>query len=225
MRGRLLRRYNRFLVDIETESGGCITAFCPATGRLRSCYRVGAPVEYRPVSGASRRTDYDWWSIRMSRTWVIIDTRPAPDVLKKQHASLSLPEDWQEGRWSTEPVLEDGSRLDIRIGQAPVTTFVEVKSVTWCRKRVGLFPDAPSERASRHVRTLMEIARQDSRDAAMILVSMRSDIDVIEPAHWIDPEFSDLLREAKQSGVEIVGLASSVSCNRIELKKRIPVRV
>lgn len=223
MRGRLLRRYKRFLVDIETETGDVVTAFCPATGRMRTCDKIGAPVEFYRVNNPDRRTDYDWWSIRMPASWVVIDTRPANELVSGHRDRSFFPESWSTARWQAEPTLEDGGRLDFLIDTAPARTWVEVKSVTWCEEGIGYFPDAPSERASRHLRELMEKA-QTAR-AALVLMSMRSDVTEIRPARRVDPNFAQLIREARRSGVELIGIRSKVTSWDINPVERIPVIV
>ncbi len=44
LRGRFLRRYKRFFVDIETEAGETLTVYCPDPGSMRSLMRDGAEV-------------------------------------------------------------------------------------------------------------------------------------------------------------------------------------
>lgn len=223
MRGRFLRRYQRFLVDIETETGEVITAFCPATGRLRTCSKVGAPVEYTDVKNEDRRTDFDWWSIRMPASWVVVDTRPANQLIYQHRRSLACLSEWADEQWTPEPVLEDGSRLDYKIGTDLFPTWVEIKSVTWCENGVGYFPDAPSERASRHLEELIDRSTEEA--ALLILVAMRSDIHEIRPATEVDPAFARRLKRARENGVEIMGIGSRVTHRSVTPFERIPVNL
>lgn len=222
MRGRLLRRYQRFLADIETETGEVITAYCPATGRLTSCYQVGAPVEYTRVEKPGRKLDYDWWSIRMDSSWVVIDTRPAPDLVRRHQNDAWAPPHWKRARWEPEPSLEEGGRLDFRLCDGEREEWIEVKSVTWCRGETGLFPDAPTRRGRRHLRELIKRARRGQK-ARLVMVSMRSDVRRVKPSRLIDPEFARLLGQARKEGVSLMGLQSRVGARDIQITGRIPV--
>lgn len=147
MRGTLIERYNRFLADVRTTDGETVTAYCPATGRMTSCLEEGAPVEYLRVENPDRKLDYDWWSIRMPESWVVIDTRPANRWLYWNRTAPWFPDEWGGAEWTAEPSLPDGGRLDFRLGNGTASPdWIEIKSVTWCEDGVGFFPDAPTER-------------------------------------------------------------------------------
>lgn len=223
MRGRLLRRYKRFLVDIETERGEVITAFCPATGRMRTCSAIGAPVEYHPVGNSDRRTDYDWWSIRMPDSWVVIDTRPANELLYQHRGKPWFPDGWTGARWHAEPTVEDGGRLDFRLESDTADVWIEVKSVTWAEDGVGYFPDAPSDRALRHLDALAEKARAEQ--AVLVLMTMRSDVEEIRPARRVDPAFADRLKEIQSGNVDLFGVRNEVGPRSVSPVERIPVTI
>lgn len=223
MRGHFIKRYNRFLVDIRTRTGETITAYCPATGRLTTCVRDGAPVEYLRIEDSDRTLDYDWWSIKMDSSWVIIDTRPANQWLYWHRTAPWLPGDWSKADWHAEPTLTNGGRLDYRLddGSGP-DTWIEIKSVTWCENGTGYFPDAPTERGVRHLNELIELAQQ-GYDTYLIFVSMRSDIEHVKPAEDIDPSFTSTLQEASEAGVNLLGIESCVDDRAVDFTGRIPV--
>jgi sugar fermentation stimulation protein A len=224
LRGRLLRRYKRFLADIETETGDVVTAFCPATGRMRTCCSVGAPVEYRPVEDPDRRTDYDWWSIRMPDSWVVIDTRPANELLYEARDTSIVPEEWLPADWEAEPTMEDGGRLDFRLADGTTETWIEVKSVTWAEDGVGLFPDAPSKRANRHLEKLVELETSESPvRGSLVLMAMRSDVSVLKPARRVDPSFADRLGELRSVGGDVIGIRCEVGSQTVRPAEQIPV--
>lgn len=224
MRGYLIERYNRFLVDLETETGETITAYCPATGRMTTCLENGAPCEYLPVEDPDRKLDYDWWSIKMPESWVIIDTRPANHWLYWSRSAPWLPEGWDRASWSPEPELPQGGRLDYRLdGDGQPTTWVEIKSVTWAENGVGYFPDAPTERGQRHLRELIDLKRSGF-EAYVVFICMRSDIELIQPGRSVDPDFADRLIEAREAGVNLLGLRARVDDRSLQLTGTIPVR-
>lgn len=225
MKGSFLKRYNRFLVDIMTNSGNTITAYCPATGRLKTCVKKEATVEYLPVANDNRKLNYDWWSIKLPESWIIIDTRPANQWLYWHRTAPWLPESWAGADWYSEPSLPGDGRLDYRLDfRSDTDTWIEIKSVTWCEDGIGYFPDAPTKRGQRHLQELIQLS-ENGNDAYLIFVSMRSDINVISSASDIDPDFSKKLKLAKQKGVELIGIESDVDDRSLHLTGRIPVQL
>ncbi len=225
MRGYLIERYNRFLADIRTQNGKTITAYCPATGRMTTCLEQGAPVEYVSVQDSDRKLDYDWWSIKMPESWVVIDTRPANRWLYWTREASWLPDQWSGTEWVREPSLPEGGRLDYRlISKNGEDSWLEIKSVTLCEDGIGYFPDAPTERGRRHLRELITLEAQGYK-TWLVFVSMRSDIETIRPRRSIDPDFGQLLKEAQDQGVQILGVRSQVDDRSLRFTGRIPIEL
>lgn len=213
------------MVDIRTGDGDTITAYCPATGRLRTCERVGAPVEYLPVVNSERSLKFDWWSIRMPDSWVVIDTRPANYFLKWHKTASWMPSKWSDAHWHPEPSLKNGDRLDYKLTTSDESeTWIEIKSVTWCEDGIGFFPDAPSKRAVRHLEHLEALADRGA-DVYLVFVCMRSDICEIRPASSVDPNFSSRLGDAVSNGMNVMGIGSTVSDRLLQFTGTVPVEL
>lgn len=224
-RARLLRRYKRFLVDLERPDGSVITAYCPATGRLSSCYRPGSPVSYSPAGSPDRKLDYDWWSIRMEESWVVIDPRPAEDLARRAGVQGLLPGDFAPHTWQAQASPEGSGRLDfLEPGKTEPDRRIEVKAVTWREDGAGWFPDAPSQRAARQVESLTDYVRSGGR-AAVLFVAMREDLPCVRPAVGRDSEFTERLTEAYHAGVQLLGVDCSVGSETIRPRGRLPVQV
>ena len=69
-----LRRYKRFLADMRLENGDIVVAHCPNTGSMRASLQENAPAVLSFSNDPKRKTRYSWKAIRISRTWVGIDT-------------------------------------------------------------------------------------------------------------------------------------------------------
>lgn len=54
--GRLIRRYKRFLTDVELDDGTQVLAHCTNSGSMKSCLEVGAEVYLSPVDDPKRKT-------------------------------------------------------------------------------------------------------------------------------------------------------------------------
>ena len=115
------------------------------------------------------------------------------------------------------------SRFDFVLSAGEARCVVEVKSVSLVNGRCGLFPDAVSARATRHVEELAGL-RQRGERAAVLFVAQRNDVDEIRPAEEIDPVFASAMKNAKKAGVDFFGFRCEVSLNGIRLGAPVPVR-
>ncbi len=113
------------------------------------------------------------------------------------------------------------SRFDFVLSAGEARCVVEVKSVNLVNGRCGLFPDAVSARATRHVQELAALRQRGTR-AAALFVAQRDDVDEIRPAEEIDPEFSAAISQACADGVECYGYRCSVSLEGIRLAGEVP---
>jgi sugar fermentation stimulation protein A len=99
---------------------------------------------------------------------------------------------------------------------------LEVKSVTLVEHGVARFPDAVTARGARHVRALMELAREPGWEAAILFVLQRADAHRIEAARSIDPTFAEALAEARDAGVRILGRRCRVTPEAVTLGEIVP---
>jgi len=98
-----------------------------------------------------------------------------------------------------------------------------VKSCTLVEDGTGLFPDAPTERGRRHLRTLMEALKLGR--AAVMFVIQRADADTLIPNERTDPRFAGALREAAGLGVEAYAYNCEVTLRGVSINRRVAVRL
>ena len=201
--GLLIRRYKRFLADIETD-GGVITAHCPNTGAMTGCAERGSRVWFS-LSDNPRR--------KYAATWELVDTGSGFASVNTLRANALVKEAIEAGRITAldcdvplraeAPIPGGGGRFDFQLQTQPAT-FVEVKSVTLRQSRgVGMFPDAVSSRGQKHLRALM--ARAEAGDRAVLLFcAQHTGVGMVTPAASIDPHYANLLDEALSAGVEVL---------------------
>jgi sugar fermentation stimulation protein A len=127
-----------------------------------------------------------------------------------------------------EVVFGQSSRIDIKLENSAVESndcYVEVKNVSYgCSNGAGLFPDAVTVRGQKHLRNLITIRK--SGDRAMLLFCVQhSGIDFVRPADGVDPTYGSLLREAIDSGIEVLALKAEfdIQSSKIYLSHEIPV--
>ena len=101
--------------------------------------------------------------------------------------------------------------------------LVEVKSCTLVEGDIALFPDAPTERGRRHLRNLTY--RPRGFEAAIVFIIQRGDAVKFRPNSRLDPEFTEALREAHRSGVEVYAYLCQVTLKSIQVVDEVPVEI
>jgi sugar fermentation stimulation protein A len=223
--GRLLRRYKRFLADVETDAGEKLTVHCPDPGSMRGTALPGARVRCSTSDNPKRKLPHTLEMLRVGRAWVGVNTGRANAVAARALAAECLGELADYGVHESEVVAEPGSRLDFRLSQHPRDArpaWLEVKSVTLAAGSVGLFPDAVTERGKKHLEVLMRLHAGGARAALLFLVQ-RADCECVAPADAIDPAYGAALRAAAEAGVELYALGARVTGRSIRVEKRLPV--
>ena len=114
------------------------------------------------------------------------------------------------------------SRFDLYVEAGERKIFIEVKGVTLEEDGVVRFPDAPSERAVKHVEELQK-AVKDGYEAYVFFVIQMKDVRYFTPNRQTHPEFAEALAEAERNGVKILAYDCSVTEDSIELGKEVPV--
>lgn len=89
---------------------------------------------------------------------------------------------------------------------------------------MAAFPDAVTERGTKHLKALIRLARRGHR-SVLVFVVQRGDCRALRPADEIDPEYGRWLRRATASGVDILAYQASVTPREIQLVRRLPVRL
>lgn len=220
--GRLLRRYKRFLADIELDDGRTITAHCPNSGSMTGCAVPGSPVLLSMSSKPSRKHPYTWELVQTEGVWIGINTFLTNRLAREGIENGTVSE--LSGYDSIRGEVPYGahSRLDFLLSGEKGDCFVEVKNVTLVEGRQALFPDAVTTRGQKHLRDLMEIVANGKRGVILFVVQ-RGDAESVSPADSVDQEYGRLLRLAVARGVEAIAYQALVSPAEIRLSRRLPV--
>jgi len=218
--GRLIKRYKRFLADIQLDSGNIVIAHCTNSGSMKSCLEEGAEVYLSAAKDLNRKTQFTWEMIKINHGWVGVNTlwpnRIAFDAVSNQQIDLL------KGYTTVKREVTFGdSRFDLYCENDSESCFIEVKNVTLKEGDFALFPDAVSTRAQKHLQTLMDVKSKGIR-AVMLFIVQRTDVSFFAPAKSIDSVYAQLLNEAFNKGVEVIVIQAIVSPIGIELGKHIP---
>ncbi len=220
IKGKLLKRYKRFLADIALTDGQVVTAHCTNSGSMKSCLEEGADVYLSPAKDPKRKTKFTWEMIMINKGWVGINTTHPNLIVYEAIVNKQIPQLTQYTMVKREVKFGD-SRFDIYAENDQKKCFIEVKNVSMKAGNYALFPDAATIRGQKHLKTLMEVKKSGIR-AVMIYIIQRSDVDVFAVAKDIDPAYGQLLKEASDNGVEIIPLQAKVSPEEIRIERELP---
>jgi len=220
--GTLLRRYKRFFVDVKLESGRMVTAHCANSGSLLGCKAPGSAVllSHQPAPG--RMLKYTWEMVRVGRIWVGVNTMHPNRLVEEAIARGVIGELQGYDRIRREVRINPQSRLDFCLERGRKRCYVEVKNVTLGVDGVAAFPDAVTERGTKHLRELIRLQRKGHR-TALVFVVQRGDCATFRPADEVDPFYGRWLRKAAAVGVEILPYQARVTPRGITLSRRLPL--
>lgn len=221
--GKLIKRYKRFLADVELDSGEIVTAHCTNSGSMKSCLEEGAPVYLTPVNDPKRKTKFTWEMIKINEGWVGINTS-IPNLVAYEWVKANLIPGLEGYTHVKREVKFGDSRFDLFAENDHEKCFIEVKNVTLKEGDWALFPDAQTTRGQKHLQTLMEVKEQGMR-AVMLYIVQRGDVKTFGPAWDIDPAYSKLLVEAQEKGVEIIPLQTLVEPEGVSIVGVMPYRL
>jgi sugar fermentation stimulation protein A len=223
--GKLIKRYKRFLADVQLENGQEVTAHCPNTGSMKNCAEQGNRVWLKDSRNPKRKYPLGWELVEVEGRYLAsINTGRANALIKEaiENGVISQLQGYSEIR--PEVKYGENSRIDLLLkGDGKPQAWVEIKNVTLLESEGwGSFPDAVTTRGAKHLKELMHKVEQGDR-AAMVFCVPHTGIQKVRPADQIDPEYGRLLREAKAAGVEVMAYATSIDEQSIIIDKELPV--
>lgn len=221
---RLIKRYKRFLADIELPNGEVRTIHCANTGAMTGCADSGNTIWYSTSNNPKRKYPNSWELSRNSDGEMIcVNTARANNLVVEAINANVIVELLNYDHLRTEVKYgSENSRVDIYL-ESPdrVPCYVEVKSVTLLEKNGhGFFPDSVTARGQKHLRELTEMVNSGKR-AILFFTVLHSGIEKVSVAHHIDANYSLLLKQAKEAGVEILCYKADLSNSEISLMSSI----
>ncbi len=213
--GTLVKRYKRFLADVELASGEVVTAHCPNTGPMTGVLHPGGRVRLRHAPSPTRKLAWTWEQAEVAGAggkpiWVGINTA-LPNHLVRATIEAGCLEPWLGpiGAIRAEVPYGEGrrSRIDLLLSPAegapdPRPIYLEVKNTTWTLGELALFPDTVTERGQKHLVEL--IALLPEARAVLVPCLSRGDVKRFAPGDAADPRYGELFRQALAAGVEVL---------------------
>lgn len=201
----LLRRYKRFLADVQLKNNEIMTIHCANTGAMTGCGESGDLIWYSTSDSTTRKYPCSWELTQLKNgNMVCINTHRSNQLVlealqqKQIHELAMYDEILPEVKYGSE-----NSRIDFLLrGKDLPDCYLEVKSITLVKNQIGMFPDAVTTRGQKHLRELMAMKKQGYR-AVVFFAGLHNGFDCFKTAEYIDPEYAKLLQQAKQEGVEV----------------------
>lgn len=205
----LLRRYKRFLADVQLDNGEVLTIHCANTGAMTGCGEAGDVIWYSDSKSETRKYPHSWELTQLKNgNLVCINTQRSNQLTfealqNKQIKELAMYDQiFPEVKYG-----EENSRIDFLLkGEGLPDCYVEVKSVTLVKNTIGMFPDAVTTRGQKHLRELMAMKKLGHR-AVVFFAGLHNGFDCFKVAEYIDPEYDKLLLNAMKQGVEVYAYA------------------
>lgn len=221
-----MHRYKRFLADVLTAGGELLTMHCANTGAMFGCAEPGSVVWYSRSNRSTRKYAHTLELVRTDVGDLVCVNTNLANVLVAEAIRLGrVAEIAGEISGREVRIPDERGRFDfVALGADGSNTFVEVKSVTMLRDGVGAFPDARSERATRHVQALERLSLAGER-AVLIYCVQHTGIRCVTAADEIDPTYAAALRAAQTSGVVVAAYRTSIDSQGMELGDPVPVKL
>lgn len=217
-KGKFISRPNRFKAYVEL-NGEEELVHVKNTGRCAELLKAGATVYVQKSDKEERKTKWDLIAVEKGERMINMDSQIPNQVVKEWLEKENL----FENITCIRPEYTYGnSRFDLYVEAGERKIFIEVKGVTLEEDGVVRFPDAPSERAVKHVEELQK-AVKDGYEAYAFFVIQMKDVRYFTPNRQTHPEFAEALAEAERNGVKILAYDCSVTEDSIELGKEVPV--
>jgi sugar fermentation stimulation protein A len=218
MAGVLVRRYKRFLSDVEID-GRIETAHCANPGSMLGLAPPGAPILLSASDNPKRKLRLTWELVKVAGALVGINTAYANRLVEEAIRAGRIEALAGYADFRREVPYGEGSRIDFLLsGAGRPPCYVEVKSVTLKRHEAAEFPDSVTARGARHLRELSAMRSAGAR-AVMLFVAQRDDCRRLEVAADIDPAYAAALTRAREAGVEVLAYACRVSTRGIEIDR------
>jgi sugar fermentation stimulation protein A len=218
----LIRRYKRFLADVELNDGSIITVHCPNSGSMKGCATPGSRMYISRSSNPGRKFAFTWELVDAGGFWAGINTGLPNHLVREAIENGTAAELQGYATTRSEVPYGEHSRIDLLLESPGQRCFVEVKNVTLVENSRALFPDAVTTRGQKHLNELMRVVREGDRGVIFFTVQ-RGDGTSVSPADAIDPEYGRLLRLAIKNGVEALAYRALVTPQEILLTERLPV--
>ncbi len=201
LKARFIDRPNRFIANIKLDDKVQV-CHVKNTGRCKELLVPGAEIYVQESDNPLRKTKYDLITVKKGSRLINMDSQ-APNKVVEEWLCNSAP----FGKiLKLKPEQKyKNSRFDFYMETEEERGFIEVKGVTLENDNIVSFPDAPSERAVKHLRELIEAVKEGYSCYVIFVVQMK-DVLYFKPNYENHPQFAQTLSLAKNAGVKLTAI-------------------
>jgi len=216
-----VKRPNRFQGYVDYE-GQTIMVHVPNTGRVKEILIPGTKVILRKEDNPNRKTAFSLIAAYKGEALINIDSQIPNKVVEEALLTGMIPE-LREYTDIKREKFYGKSRFDFLLEKSDGKKYyLEVKGVTLESDGIASFPDAPTERGTRHVEELISV-KKEGHGAGVIFVLQMDHMKGFTPAYEQDPLFSAMLYRAKMEGVDLFAYDCKVTEHSLDLSSSVPV--
>ncbi len=223
-KGKLIKRYKRFLADIILENGEEITAHVPNSGAMSSCIEPNCDVYVSFHDNPKRKLKYTLELTCLDGSLICTNTNYANKVGFEAIEQGAIKELLDYNSIKAEQKYGKNSRIDILLENETEKCFIEIKSVSLKLGNTLAFPDAITTRGTKHLHELIDMKKEGHR-AVMLYIAQRMDSDVFRIAHEIDKTYYETLKLAINEGVEVLVYQNKINLDAITLAKPLEFKI
>ena len=217
-KGYFVDRPNRFIAHVEID-GELETVHVKNTGRCAELLKPGAEVYLQDSRNPARKTRYDLIGVRKGERQVNMDSQVTNLVVKEWIEEGNL---FEDVTLIKSEYTYGKSRFDLYVEAEGKKIFIEIKGVTLEQDGVVRFPDAPSERAVKHVKELTKAVGEGYEAYVFFVIQMKG-VKYFTPNTDTHKAFAEALIRAYQNGVKILAYDCDVTSDSIILRQEVPV--
>ena len=218
IKGKLIKRYKRFFIDIKVNNK-ILTAHCPNTGSMLGLLDQGNDVWVSKNDDPKRKLKFTLEIIKVGEKMIGVNTHRANKIVKHGLENKLIKELVSSKNIQAEYKYSEDTRFDFLCDNK----LLEVKNVTLIRKNIAQFPDAITERGTKHLIKLKESIKKKFKPFVLFLTQIE-DIDVFCIAKDIDKIYYKNYLIAKKAGVKFLAYRCLINSKEIKIKEKIKIK-
>ena len=217
IKGKLIKRYKRFFVDIKVNNN-ILTAHCPNTGSMMGLLDQGNEVWVSKNDDPKRKLKYTLEIIKVGKNMIGVNTHRANKIVSNGLKNKLIKEFISCENIKPEYKYSSDTRFDFLCDNK----LLEVKNVTLVRNNIAQFPDAKTERGTKHLIKLKESIGKKFKPFVLFLTQIE-DINKFSIAKDIDENYFNNYLIAKKAGVKFLAYKCIINSKEIKIKEKIKI--
>ncbi|MBD5549156.1 MAG: DNA/RNA nuclease SfsA [Lachnospiraceae bacterium] len=218
--GQFENRPNRFIAYVNM-NGKSEKVHVKNTGRCRELLTDHATVFLNKSNNLQRSTAYDLVAVKKGERIINMDSQAPNKAVEEWLLKGGL---FKEIQLVKPETTYGNSRFDFYVETPGDKIFIEVKGVTLEQESIVLFPDAPSERAVKHINELEEAVKEGYKAYILFVIQMEN-VSYFTPNRNTHSAFADALLRARQAGVKVLAYDCKVTPDSMTIRHPVPVKL